>query len=135
MLTVLEIFILIAQFIGRVLPFLVDRSRLTGIWTAEYTGKKARKTERVQARQLSSLVWGTIEPITNPSDPTWTFYGLMRDQVLVGIYFAREKLGHWQGSFTMVLHDEDTLMGTYSGFEEEPQKIVGSPYKWTRRRA
>lgn len=132
----MDLLFFIAKIIIAILPFLNRKSELKGKWNAEYisASTKEKLIERVQLNQLLSLVWGTIEPVTNPNDPIWTCYGLNRDQVFVGIYFSRERLGHWQGSFTLKFKNQrkNELIGQYQGFEEELQQIIGSPYTWTK---
>jgi hypothetical protein len=91
-------------------------------------------SEAVEAQQFRKLVWGNIKPIDNLKDPPWKFYGIVRDQVLVGVYLASERLGHWQGAFTMVVRSNELIEGTYIGFDEDDQSVVSSPYKWERRR-
>lgn len=131
----MEIIISIAKIILAILPFLNRKSRIKGRWRAEYVedGYTNRLAEMVEANQLWSLVWGKIKPIDNLSDPEWKFYGLIREQVLVGIYFAEEKLHHWQGSFTLSFNDDEKLLtGYYAGFEESTQTIVASSYSWRK---
>jgi hypothetical protein len=131
----MDYLVFFAKVIVAILPFLNRKSKLKGKWHAQYpsadTGEE--KSELVELNQLWSLVWGTIKPVDNPADPEWQCYGLIREQVFVGIYFSREKLRHWQGSFTLTLSaTEEELTGYYSGFEETRQSIVSSPYKMTK---
>ncbi len=123
-----------AKLLVRLLPFLARRGRLTGRWRAEYQSQEsgAAMKELVEAQHFRTIVWGTIAPVDNPDDPRWTFYGRMRDQVLVGIYMARERLGHWSGAFCLVLKGDSKLKGNYVGFEEDTGSIVGSEYSWTK---
>ncbi len=132
----MDILISLAKIILAILPFLARKSKIKGSWIARFQKQDTvdMVDELVEAKQLWSLVWGKIRPLNNPNDPPWQFFGLMREQVFVGIYFAKEKLQHWQGSFTLKLDtDENGLTGVYSGFEEETQEIIGSKYIWKRK--
>lgn len=132
----MELFITIAKIILSILPFLNRKSKIKGEWIAIYheqtNGKETKET--VVVNQLWSLVWGNISPRENLNDPSWKFNGIIRDQVLVGIYFAKEKFQHWQGSFTLKWDNtKNKLFGIYSGFEESSQKIISSDYSWVKR--
>lgn len=121
------------KILAAILPPLAKRGKLTGRWYAEYEAEKTREVcrETVKATQLFSVVWGTISP-QRGVDPEWRFHGLIRDQVFVGIYWAAERLRHWQGSFTLVFQKSGELSGVYSGFEEETQSLVSSRYDWQK---
>ena len=126
----------IAKLLVAILPFLSRKSKLKGKWRARYLpyGGGEELVELVELNQLSSMVWGAIKPIDNEMDPPkWLCYGINRDQVFVGVYFSKERLKHWQGSFTLSFKDDyNILQGYYSGFEETEQQIVTSEYRWDK---
>ncbi len=131
----MDILVMLAKFVVAVLPFLNRHAKMKGTWKATYHEHDSKQplTELVELNQLSSLVWGRIKPLDNEYDPTWLCYGIMRDQVLVGMYFSSERLRHWQGSFALCLTPEgDALTGHYCGFEEASQTIVDSHYAWSK---
>jgi len=102
-------FIQIAKLLVAILPFLSRKSKLKGKWKARYLPYEGgdELVELVELNQLFSMVWGAIKPIDNEMDPPkWLCYGINRDQVFVGVYFSKERLKHWQGSFTLSFKDD-----------------------------
>lgn len=132
----MELLLILAKIILAVLPFINRKSEIKGEWIAIYQEQNTNKElkEKVVANQLWSLVWGKIYPLDNLNDPLWKFRGIIRDQVIVGLYLAKDKLQHWQGSFTLKWDNtKNELAGIYTGFEEKRQMVISSNYFWTKK--